>query len=85
MVPLAQSEMDYAGKMGKKVVLLAEIASDGYLSFGDEDPEYMEEELEKVNEYYMNYPAYNGIGMHHNRAWMDMAQYIEKRTCSSRK
>ena len=85
MVPLAQSEMDYAGNMGKKVVLLAEIDTHGFLSFGDEDAAYMEGELAKVHEYYKNYPAYNGIGMHHYRAWKEKAPYMIKQTCNTRK
>jgi len=71
-IALVKYEMEYAGKLGKKVYIGQETKKDvypEYITFGMLTENLMESELKKLAGAYMGHPAFAGIAIHHYRSY----------------
>lgn len=65
---LAKNEVDYAASIGKKVYIGQETGKNlkpEYITFGGTNTDYMEKEIKKLVDTYINNPGFAGIAMHH--------------------
>lgn len=71
-ITLVKYEMEYAGKLGKKVYIGQETKKDvypEYTSFGTLTEGLMESEIKKLAGAYTGHPAFGGIAIHHYRSY----------------
>jgi len=65
---LAKNEIDYASGIGKKAYIGQETIKElqpEYIKFGVKDADYMEREIKKLVNVYIDKPGFKGIAMHH--------------------
>ncbi len=72
----AQSEIAYANKVGKKVVIGLEVSSNDIdkVTFHEEGPKVFEQEVAKVERALGGEPSFAGFAIHHYRAWRRWAE-----------
>jgi hypothetical protein len=67
-VLLAKNEISYADSAGKKVYIGQETGKNlepAYITFGGTNIDYMEKEIKKLVNAYINYKSFAGIAIHH--------------------
>jgi len=67
-IRLARKELDYAAELGKKVYIGQETKKDlqpPYITFSGKTTEYMEGEIKKLVNAYIEHPGFAGIAIHH--------------------
>lgn len=72
----SQTEVDYAGQIGRRAVIGVEIQLMDLdkISFYEEGEAYMNAELQIVDEHYKNNSGYGGQAIHKYRSYRDMLQ-----------
>jgi hypothetical protein len=72
----AASEIAYANKVGKKVVIGLEVSSNDInkVTFYEEGPKVFEQEAAKVERALGGEPSFAGFAIHHYRAWRRWAE-----------
>lgn len=76
-IALARFEIDYAGRMGKKVYIGQETKTDvypEYISFGGLSEETMEKEIRRLIDAYIGHPGFAGIAIHHYRSYRKLVE-----------
>ena len=65
---LAKNEIDYAASIGKKLYIGQETGKNlqpDYITFGGTNVDYMEKEIKKLVDAYIDNPGFAGIAIHH--------------------
>lgn len=75
IIEIVQSEMDYAKKINKSIVIGVETmasAEGNAVSFAEEGETYMLQQLQLVEKHYTSNLAFSGIAIHHVDSWKNM-------------
>lgn len=75
IVTLSATEVDYAGKYGKKAVIAVEtmnILETPYITFYEEGEAYMRSELAKVSSSFASKTGFGGTAVHYYDSWRNM-------------
>lgn len=77
IIDIVHNEMVYAEKYNKSIVIGVETGQTDEgprISFFEEGESIMNQELDKVQDYYKQYSCFNGVAVHHVGSWMKMKQ-----------